>query len=170
MILAGAFLKGFWELDGAGAEVPEEDPEGVDVHRVVVLSCGTNTEEEESGWVRAANYGSAAFATITRRWPDATSGRTGKQLRGHVNGGPDDAARHHGLWFTEAQVSDLRPVLLVQLEKELEQIEHGFMNREELVPSEQLHLIRDKTRVLTPRPSAPNPLRVCVCVRACVSC
>lgn len=37
LILAGAFLKGLWELDGPGAQVPEEDPEGVDVHRVVVL-------------------------------------------------------------------------------------------------------------------------------------
>lgn len=27
------------------------------------------------------------------------------------------AARHHGLWFTEAQVGDLCPILFVQLEK-----------------------------------------------------
>ena len=40
---------------------------------------------------------------------------TGEQLRGHVDGGPHDAARHHGLRLAEAQVCDLGPVLFVQL-------------------------------------------------------
>lgn len=39
LILAGAFLKGFWEFDRTRAEVPEQDPKGVDVHGVVVLPC-----------------------------------------------------------------------------------------------------------------------------------
>lgn len=39
LVLAGAFLKGFWEFDRAGAEVPEEDAESINVHRVVVLPC-----------------------------------------------------------------------------------------------------------------------------------
>lgn len=41
---------------------------------------------------------------------------TCKQLWSHVNGCSNDTARHHGLWFTEAQVSDLCPVLFIQLE------------------------------------------------------
>lgn len=45
------------------------------------------------------------------------SGPTCKQLRGHVNGGSHYTAGHHGLWFAEAQVGDLCPVLLVQLEQ-----------------------------------------------------
>lgn len=45
------------------------------------------------------------------------SNRTCKQLWSHVDGGPNNATRHHGLWFTEAQVGDLCTVLLVQLEK-----------------------------------------------------
>lgn len=126
LILAGAFLKGFWEFDRAGAEVPEEDPEGVDVHRVVILSCGGETGGGEERVGASANDRCAALA-ITRRRSDRTSGRTGEQLRGHVDGGAHDTARHHGLWFTEAQVGDLRPVLLVQLGKELEQIERGFI-------------------------------------------
>lgn len=32
-----------------------------------------------------------------------------------MDGGSYDAAGHHGLWLTEAQVCDLGPVLLVQL-------------------------------------------------------
>lgn len=48
LVLAGAFLKGFWESDWTRAEVPEKDPEGVDIHRVIILSCGeTATTEKE---------------------------------------------------------------------------------------------------------------------------
>lgn len=39
LVLAGAFLKGFREFYGTGAQVPEEDPEGIDVNRVVIFSC-----------------------------------------------------------------------------------------------------------------------------------
>lgn len=44
LILAGAFLESFWKLHRTGAQVPEQDPKGVDVDRVVILSC-----QEESG-------------------------------------------------------------------------------------------------------------------------
>lgn len=37
LVFTGTSLKGLWKLDGTGAQVPEEDPKGVDVHRVVVL-------------------------------------------------------------------------------------------------------------------------------------
>lgn len=50
------------------------------------------------------------------------SSRTCKQLWSHVDGCSNDAARHHGLRFAEAQVSDLCTVLFVQLEKEWVQI------------------------------------------------
>lgn len=76
LVLAGAFLKGLWEFDRASAEIPEQDSKGIDIHRIIILSC--------------------------------------KELRGHVDGGSYDAAGHHGLWLTEAQVCDLGPVLLVQ--------------------------------------------------------
>lgn len=39
LVLAGAFLKGFWELDRTSAEVPEEDAESINVYRVIVLAC-----------------------------------------------------------------------------------------------------------------------------------
>lgn len=39
LVFTGAFLKGFWEFDGAGAEIPEEDPKRVHVDGVIVLSC-----------------------------------------------------------------------------------------------------------------------------------
>lgn len=42
---------------------------------------------------------------------------TCKQLWSHVDGSSYYAARHHGFWFTEAQVGDLCPILFVQLEK-----------------------------------------------------
>lgn len=45
------------------------------------------------------------------------TGPTCEQLGGHVDGGPHDAAGHHGLRFAEAQVGDLGPVPLVQLEQ-----------------------------------------------------
>lgn len=38
LVFTGALLEGFWELDGAGAQIPEENPEGVHVHGVIVLS------------------------------------------------------------------------------------------------------------------------------------
>lgn len=44
--------------------------------------------------------------------------RTREQLWSHVDGRPHDAAGHHGLRFTEAQVSDLCTVLFVQLPTE----------------------------------------------------
>lgn len=44
LILAGAFLESFWKLHRTGAQVPEQDPKGVDVDRVVILSC-----QEKSG-------------------------------------------------------------------------------------------------------------------------
>ena len=40
LVLAGTLLEGLWELHRAGAEVPEQDPERVHVHRVIVLPCG----------------------------------------------------------------------------------------------------------------------------------
>ncbi len=40
LVFTGASLKGFWEFDGAGAEIPEEDPKRVHVYGVIVLSCG----------------------------------------------------------------------------------------------------------------------------------
>lgn len=48
LVLAGAFLKGFWEFDRAGAEVPEEDAESINVHRVVILPCQDGRLEK--GW------------------------------------------------------------------------------------------------------------------------
>ncbi len=39
LVFTGASLKGFWEFDGAGAEIPEEDPKRVHVYGVIVLSC-----------------------------------------------------------------------------------------------------------------------------------
>lgn len=42
LVFTGAFLKGFWEFDGAGAEIPEEDPKRVHVDGVIVLSCAKN--------------------------------------------------------------------------------------------------------------------------------
>lgn len=39
LVLAGALLEGFWEFDRTGAEVPEEDAESINVHRVIVLPC-----------------------------------------------------------------------------------------------------------------------------------
>lgn len=39
LVLTGAFLKGFWEFHWTSAEVPEKDPEGVNIHRVIILSC-----------------------------------------------------------------------------------------------------------------------------------
>lgn len=44
--------------------------------------------------------------------------RTCKELWSHVDGGSNDAAGHHGLWFAEAQIGDLCTILFVQLEKE----------------------------------------------------
>lgn len=42
---------------------------------------------------------------------------TCEELRSHVDGRPDDAAGHHGLGLTKAQVGDLGPVLFVQLHR-----------------------------------------------------
>lgn len=39
LVLAGAFLKSFWEFHWARAEVPEKDPKGVDINRIIILSC-----------------------------------------------------------------------------------------------------------------------------------
>lgn len=39
LIFAGALLKGFWEFDWTSAEIPEKNPKGVDVNRVIILSC-----------------------------------------------------------------------------------------------------------------------------------
>lgn len=39
LVLTGTFLKGFREFHWTSAEVPEEDPKGVDVNRVIILSC-----------------------------------------------------------------------------------------------------------------------------------
>lgn len=44
LVFTGAFLKGFWEFDGAGAEIPEEDPKRVHVDRVIVLSYAKKTQ------------------------------------------------------------------------------------------------------------------------------
>lgn len=52
------------------------------------------------------------MACVTAQW------RTCEQLWSHVDGRSNDAAGHHGLWFTEAQVCDLCTILLVQLEEE----------------------------------------------------
>lgn len=53
LVLAGAFLKGLWEFDRTGAEVPEEDAEGVNVHGVVVLPCQGGRSGELCGeWIR----------------------------------------------------------------------------------------------------------------------
>ncbi len=46
LILARAFLKGFWEFHWTGTKIPEKDPEGVNIHRVIVFSC------EEQGHIR----------------------------------------------------------------------------------------------------------------------
>lgn len=43
LVLAGAFLKGVWKLHWTSAEIPEQDPKGVHVNRVIVLSCGEKT-------------------------------------------------------------------------------------------------------------------------------
>lgn len=48
LVLAGAFLKGFWEFDRTGAEVPEEDAESINVHRVIVLPCQEGRLEMET--------------------------------------------------------------------------------------------------------------------------
>ena len=45
LVLTGAFLKGLWEFDWTSAEVPEKDPEGVNIHRVIILSCQDKGEK-----------------------------------------------------------------------------------------------------------------------------
>lgn len=40
---------------------------------------------------------------------------TCKQLWSHVDGSPNNAARHHGLWFAKTQICDLCTILFVQL-------------------------------------------------------
>lgn len=39
LILAGTFFKSLWKFHWTGAQVPEQDPKGVDVDRVVIFSC-----------------------------------------------------------------------------------------------------------------------------------
>ena len=42
---------------------------------------------------------------------------TREELWRHVDGGPHDAARHHGLWLAETKVCDSAVVVFVQLGK-----------------------------------------------------
>ena len=56
LVLTGAFLKGFWEFDWTSAEVPEKDPEGVDVHRVIILSCEKRRHNAEETFERLTTF------------------------------------------------------------------------------------------------------------------
>lgn len=39
MVFASTPLKCLRELDRAGADIPEKDPESIDVHRIIILAC-----------------------------------------------------------------------------------------------------------------------------------
>lgn len=65
---------------------------------------------------------------------------TRKQLRCHVDGSSDNAAGHHGLWFTEAQVCDFGPVLLVQLRCERKEgMKDNSQNKKQKLQSATAH-------------------------------